>query len=124
MFPLFVRAVGVVTSIVGILAVAPRSEEEHGMQAINRGFFISAVISAAAVFVISERVHGLVQAGRRRGDRPRSWRRVIQVLTQYFTDTKYQPVQEIAESTVTGPATTILAGLLRRPRVDGVVGRS
>src|SRR6266702_3215624 len=30
MFPLFVRAVGVVTSIVGILAVAPRSEEEHG----------------------------------------------------------------------------------------------
>ena len=32
---------------------------------------------------------------------------VIQILTQYFTDTKYTPVQEIAESTVTGPATTI-----------------
>jgi K(+)-stimulated pyrophosphate-energized sodium pump len=35
---------------------------------------------------------------------------VIQILTQYFTDTKYKPVQEIAESTVTGPATTILSG--------------
>ena len=35
---------------------------------------------------------------------------VIQVLTQYFTDTKYKPVQEIAEATVTGPATTILSG--------------
>ena len=35
---------------------------------------------------------------------------MIQVLTQYFTDTKYRPVQEIAESTVTGPATTILSG--------------
>src|SRR6185312_1662824 len=35
---------------------------------------------------------------------------VIQVLTQYFTDTKYRPVQEIAESTVTGPATTVLSG--------------
>ena len=35
---------------------------------------------------------------------------VIQVLTQYFTDTKYKPVQEIAESTQTGPATTILSG--------------
>jgi K(+)-stimulated pyrophosphate-energized sodium pump len=35
---------------------------------------------------------------------------VIQVLTQYFTDTKYRPVQEIAESTQTGPATTILSG--------------
>ncbi|HET6951557.1 MAG TPA: sodium/proton-translocating pyrophosphatase, partial [Acidimicrobiales bacterium] len=35
---------------------------------------------------------------------------LIQVLTQYFTDTKYKPVQEIAESTQTGPATTILSG--------------
>src|SRR5438445_9177711 len=109
MFPLFVRAVGVVTSIVGILAVAPRSEDEHGMKAINRGFFLSAAISAAAVFVISKLymksfrpamavVIGLILAS------------VIQVLTQYFTDTKHKPVQDIAEATVTGHATTILAG--------------
>ena len=109
MFPLFVRAVGVITSIIGILAVTPRSETEHGMKAINRGFFLSAAISAAAVFVISQAylddwkpaaavAIGLVLAS------------VIQILTQYFTDTKYKPVQEIAESTVTGPATTILSG--------------
>jgi K(+)-stimulated pyrophosphate-energized sodium pump len=109
MFPLFVRAVGVITSIVGILAVTPRSETEHGMKPINRGFFLSAAISAGAVFVISEIylddwkpaaavLIGLILAS------------VIQVLTQYFTDTKYKPVQEIAESTVTGPATTILSG--------------
>jgi K(+)-stimulated pyrophosphate-energized sodium pump len=109
MFPLFVRAVGVITSIIGILAVTPRSEEEHGMRAINRGFFLSAAISAAAVFVISGLymddlrpavavLFGLILAS------------VIQVLTQYFTDTKYKPVQEIAESTQTGPATTILSG--------------
>ncbi|HEX6399198.1 MAG TPA: sodium-translocating pyrophosphatase, partial [Actinomycetota bacterium] len=109
MFPLFVRAIGVITSIIGILAVTPRSETEHGMKAINRGFFLSAAISAAAVFVVSL-VYlddwrpavavgiGLVLAS------------VIQILTQYFTDTKYKPVQEIAESTVTGPATTILSG--------------
>jgi K(+)-stimulated pyrophosphate-energized sodium pump len=109
MFPLFVRAVGVITSIIGILAVTPRSETEHGMKAINRGFFLSAAISAAVVFVISQIylddwkpaaavLIGLLLAS------------VIQVLTQYFTDTKYKPVQEIAESTVTGPATTILSG--------------
>ena len=109
MFPLFVRAVGVITSIIGILAVTPRSETEHGMRAINRGFFISAAISAAAVFVISAIymddlrpavavLLGLILAS------------IIQVLTQYFTDTKYKPVQEIAESTQTGPATTILSG--------------
>jgi K(+)-stimulated pyrophosphate-energized sodium pump len=109
MFPLFVRAVGVITSMIGILAVAPRSENEHGMKAINRGFFLSAAVSAVAVFVISKLYMksfrpaiavaiGLVLAS------------VIQVLTQYFTDTKHKPVQEIAEATVTGPATTILAG--------------
>jgi K(+)-stimulated pyrophosphate-energized sodium pump len=109
MFPLFVRAVGVITSIIGILSVTPRSEEEHGMRAINRGFFISAGISAVVVFAISESylndwrpaaavLIGLILAS------------VIQVLTQYFTDTKHKPVQEIAESTVTGPATTILSG--------------
>ena len=109
MFPLFVRAVGVITSIIGILAVTPRSETEHGMKAINRGFFISAAVSAAAVFVISgiyiddwrpgaAVLFGLILAS------------VIQVLTQYFTDTKFKPVQEIAESTQTGPATTILSG--------------
>jgi K(+)-stimulated pyrophosphate-energized sodium pump len=109
MFPLFVRAVGVITSIIGILSVTPRSEDEHGMRAINRGFFISAAISAAAVFVISgvymddlrpavAVLLGLVLAS------------IIQVLTQYFTDTKFKPVQEVAESTQTGPATTILSG--------------
>ena len=109
MFPLFVRAVGVITSIIGILAVAPRSETEHGMKAINRGFFLSAFISAVVVFGISgvymgdfrpavAVLIGLILAS------------IIQVLTQYFTDTKYRPVQEIAESTQTGPATTILSG--------------
>jgi K(+)-stimulated pyrophosphate-energized sodium pump len=109
MFPLFVRAVGVVTSIIGILSVTPRSDDEHGMKAINRGFFISAAISAAAVFVIAgiymkdlrpgvAVLFGLILAS------------VIQILTQYFTDTKYKPVREIAEATQTGPATTILSG--------------
>ncbi len=109
MFPLFVRAVGVVTSIIGIVSVTPRSDDEHGMKAINRGFFISAAISAAAVFVIAgiymkdlrpavAVLFGLILAS------------VIQILTQYFTDTKYKPVREIAEATQTGPATTILSG--------------
>jgi K(+)-stimulated pyrophosphate-energized sodium pump len=109
MFPLFVRAIGVVTSMIGILAVSPRSEDEHGMKSINRGFFVSAAISSLAVLWLSDAymdsfrpalavIIGLVLAS------------VIQVLTQYFTDTKFKPVQEIAGSTVTGPATTILSG--------------
>jgi K(+)-stimulated pyrophosphate-energized sodium pump len=109
MFPLLVRAIGVVTSIVGIYAVRPRSETEHGMRAINRGFFISAALSAIAVYFAADLyvedlrpfwavVIGLVLAG------------VISVLTEHFTSTTRRPVKEIADSSRTGAATTILSG--------------
>jgi K(+)-stimulated pyrophosphate-energized sodium pump len=109
MFPLLVRAIGVITSIIGIYSVRPRSETEHGMRAINRGFFISALLSAAAVYVAADLyvedlrpfwavVIGLVLAG------------VISILTEHFTSTTRKPVKEIAASAQTGPATTILSG--------------
>lgn len=109
MFPLFVRAIGVITSIIGILAVSPRSETEHGMKSINRGFFLSAAASAigvvflAASYVGDLRVFwavlfGLILAS------------LIQVLTEHFTSTTRKPVKEIAESSQTGPATVILSG--------------
>ncbi|MGH2677747.1 MAG: sodium-translocating pyrophosphatase [Actinomycetota bacterium] len=109
MFPLLVRAIGVVTSIIGIYAVRPRSETEHGMRAINRGFFLSAVLSAIGVYFAARLyvedlrpfwavVIGLVLAG------------VISVLTEHFTSTRRKPVKEIAASAQTGPATTILSG--------------
>src|SRR5207244_352353 len=109
MFPLFVRAIGVITSIIGILAVVPRSETEHGMRAINRGFFISAAASAVGVLLLASMyigtyrpfwavLFGLVLAS------------VIQLLTEHFTSTRRKPVKEIAEASQTGPATTILSG--------------
>jgi K(+)-stimulated pyrophosphate-energized sodium pump len=112
MFPLIVRAVGVITSIIGILAVTPSEKDTHGMRAINRGFFTSAAISAAAIFTVCyfyiggdgwwrpavAVLFGLILAS------------VMQVLTQYFTDTQFQPVQSVAKATETGPATTILSG--------------
>ncbi|MGH2682051.1 MAG: proton/sodium-translocating pyrophosphatase, partial [Actinomycetota bacterium] len=109
MFPLFVRAIGVITSIIGIYAVTPRSDDEHGMRAINRGFFISAALSAAAVLVLAAVylkdlrgfwavLFGLVLAS------------LIQLLTEHYTSTRRKPVKEIARSSLTGPATTILSG--------------
>ena len=109
MFPVFVRAIGVLTSIVGIFTVRPRSETEHGMRAINRGFFLSAILSAVAVYFVADlyvgdlRVFwavliGLVLAS------------VIQLITEHFTSTTRRPVKEIAESSRTGAATTILSG--------------
>ena len=109
MFPLFVRAVGVITSIIGILAVTPRSETEHGMRAINRGFHLRRDLGRGRVRDQRD-LHGRPPSRGGRAARPDPHPSIIQILTQYFTDTKFKPVQEIAESTQTGPATTILSG--------------
>src|ERR1700757_4395271 len=48
-FPLIVPTIGVLTAMAGIFFVAPRKNDRSGMTAINRGFFVSAVISLILV---------------------------------------------------------------------------
>src|SRR5215471_5659258 len=45
-FPLIVPAIGVLTAIVGVFLTRLRKSDKSGMTAINRAFFISALISA------------------------------------------------------------------------------
>ncbi|NUS78527.1 MAG: sodium-translocating pyrophosphatase, partial [Streptomyces sp.] len=130
-FPLIVPAIGVLTAMIGIFAVAPRRSDRSGMSAINRGFFISAVISlvlvAAAVFAYLPSSYADLDgvtdgaiAGKD-GD-PRVLAlvavaigillaAVIQQLTGYFTETTRRPVQDIGKTSLTGPATVVLAGI-------------
>jgi K(+)-stimulated pyrophosphate-energized sodium pump len=109
-FPLLVQGIGIVTAMIGILAVTPRSDREPGMRAINRGFFVSALLSAVGVLLLSVTylksakpfvavLIGLVLTV------------LIQLVTQHYTATNRKPVQDIAQSTRTGPATTILSGI-------------
>ncbi|GAA3373767.1 sodium-translocating pyrophosphatase [Streptomyces sannanensis] len=130
-FPLIVPAIGVVTAMIGIFAVAPRRADRSGMTAINRGFFISAAVSltlvAVAVFVYLPssyaELDGVTEAAIRghSGD-PRILALVavaigivlaalIQQLTGYFTETNRRPVRDIGKTSLTGPATVILAGI-------------
>jgi K(+)-stimulated pyrophosphate-energized sodium pump len=101
------------------------------MAAINRGFFISAVISlalvAVAVFVYLPSsfasLEGVTEAAiRTHGGDPRVLALVavaigivlaalIQQLTGYFTETTRRPVKDIGKSSLTGPATVVLAGI-------------
>jgi K(+)-stimulated pyrophosphate-energized sodium pump len=121
-FPLVVAAIGVLASVVGILASNPSKSDRNGLAPINRGFFISAAVSlllvAAAAFTVlpstadgfdtsvSPQVLGFVSvligivlAA------------AIQQLTGYFTETSRKPVRDIGRSSLTGPATVILSGI-------------
>ncbi|MFF3092695.1 sodium-translocating pyrophosphatase [Streptomyces cyaneofuscatus] len=130
-FPLMVPAIGVVTAMIGIFAVAPRRTDRSGMTAINRGFFISAVVSLVLVAVaafayLPSSYAGLTgvtdEAITTHGGDPRVFALVavaigivlaalIQQLTGYFTETNRRPVQDIGKSSLTGPATVVLAGI-------------
>ncbi|MEU2206087.1 sodium-translocating pyrophosphatase [Streptomyces hygroscopicus] len=130
-FPLLVPAIGVVTAMIGIFAVAPRRSDRSGMTAINRGFFISALISmalvAAAVFIYLPSSYADLNGVTdheilgHSGD-PRVLALVavavgivlaalIQQLTGYFTETTRRPVRDIGKTSLTGPATVVLSGI-------------
>ena len=136
--PLVIPAIGVITAIVGIFAVSPRPNDRSGMSAINRGFFISAIFSAVLVSIaafvwLPDRIVKLTDFELVR-DRialdvttleafnPRILviaavligiilAAAIQQLTGYFTETNRKPVDDVAASSLTGPATVILAGI-------------
>jgi K(+)-stimulated pyrophosphate-energized sodium pump len=130
-FPLLVPMVGVITAVIGIFIVVPRKGDRSGMTAINRGFFVSAVISAVGVAIVAflylpSKFSGLKGVTDplilRHGGSPQ-WLAIgavliglvlastIQLLTGYFTETNRRPVKEIGQTSTTGAATVILAGI-------------
>ncbi|MCZ2858313.1 sodium-translocating pyrophosphatase [Blastococcus sp. VKM Ac-2987] len=121
-FPLVVAAIGVIASVVGILATNPGKNDRNGLAPINRGFFVSAAVSLLLVAVAS---FTLLPDTGGAADLPVSPQvlgfvavlvgvvlaAAIQQLTGYFTETSRKPVQDVGRSSLTGPATVILSGI-------------
>ena len=115
LFPLVVRAFGLLASIVGIMAVRT-PEDGDAMAALNRGYAITGVLAAGAFVATSYWLLNPATA-------PSAWWHfalcgVIGIatsvafvyITQYYTEYRYRPVKSIAAASVTGPATNIIAG--------------
>ncbi|MSW81813.1 MAG: sodium-translocating pyrophosphatase, partial [Actinobacteria bacterium] len=131
--PLIIPAIGVITAVIGIFAVSPRKSDRSGMSAINRGFFISAVISAILVVIAVfawvpdswdqiESIGGIAAIETADSLNPRVYvigavfvgiilAAVIQQLTAYFTETNRRPVDDVSKTSLTGAATVILSGI-------------
>jgi len=114
-FPLAARAIGVIASIFGVFAVKAKEGETNALKPINRGFAVAGVLTllgtlAVALFYVGNdfsnagwKCFGAVAIGL-------VLAQLVSRLTEYYTGTHYRPVQEIAESAETGPATVVLAG--------------
>jgi K(+)-stimulated pyrophosphate-energized sodium pump len=130
-FPLIVPMIGVITAVIGIFAVSPRQGDRSGMTAINRGFFVSAVISVIGVAIACftylpahfSQLTGVTDPAIAAYNGDPRWiafgavligivlASAIQLLTGYFTEVNRRPVRDIGQSSETGPATVILSGV-------------
>ena len=129
-FPLIVPAIGILTAIIGIFITRLRSTDRSAMQAINRSFFLSAIISAVLVAFATysylpntmKLLEGLDPSAVDGKVNPRvlalgavligiALAAAIQILTGFFTEVGKRPVNDVAASSKTGSATVILAGI-------------
>ncbi|MBP1701364.1 MAG: hppA [Chloroflexi bacterium] len=116
-FPLIIRGVGVISSIIGTFTV-PMWEKfpvrflrsHNAEESMFRSYEVSSVITILVSFVVAQlyandwRLALLTAVGV-------GLAVVYNPLTSYFTSYKDAPVREIVDATETGPATTILSGL-------------
>jgi len=119
-FPLIVRGIGVLSSIIGTYFVrgGETGKSADAMSAIFSGFLTSAVISAVLFFAA-----GYLYMKDSMADYGGWWRMpaavgvgvllaiLIDRLTEYFTGTHASPVNDIKKAADTGPATLILNGI-------------
>ena len=108
-FPLVARAFGIIASIAGVMAVRTR-EDADPMRALNRGYYLTTALALVGFFLA---VQWLLKGSLwlfAAGATGIITSFLIVVITQYYTEYRYRPVRQIAESCKTGPATTIITG--------------
>ena len=115
-YPLLVRGIGVLCSIIGTYAVKDSKRSAgNAMKAIFKGYSISAAISVAIFGVLAYYYMKDVVGGWWRPFAATTIGILLAIsidrLTEYFTGTENKPVQEVKKSTATGSATTILSGI-------------
>ena len=127
-FPLIVTAIGAFVALLGVVVTRVRGSE-NGLKAINRGFYVSAVIGAVLAAVAAftylpssfAELTGTADLGVVTSD-PRvvaSLAVVIGVvlagvilwITGYFTGTTSKPTLHVAATSRTGAATVVLSGI-------------
>jgi K(+)-stimulated pyrophosphate-energized sodium pump len=119
-FPLVIRAFGLLATIISIFFIRGR-EDEDPMGILNRGYWVVTVLSAVALFFVTNTMMQTGTATGANGIPPWLWffgagvvglitSVAFVYITQYYTAGSHRPVKDIAEASKTGPATNIIAG--------------
>ncbi|MDP4144858.1 MAG: sodium/proton-translocating pyrophosphatase [Bacillota bacterium] len=111
-FPIILRCVGIVSSMIGTYIVGRKNNRElNAMRSIGYGFYVSAVISLTISFIISyfymhqwapalSMAVGIILAA------------VLNKVTKYFIDIRNKPTNDIARTSQKGEHALILGGII------------
>ncbi len=115
LYPMLIGAAGIIASIIGSATISSKKLTDV-MKPLNRSFYVSAIIAIALNFVFTylfigqnntayalfgSTVIGVILVP------------VIQKITDYYTNYKFKPVNEIADSAKWGYASLTLMGIIK-----------
>ncbi|MFQ5880065.1 MAG: sodium-translocating pyrophosphatase [Dehalococcoidia bacterium] len=112
LFPLVVRAFGLIATMIGVIAVPLFTREKQDpMTSLNYAYYLITALSIgfmalATRLMMDDQWHWFFAAG------------LVGIftsiafvyITQYYTSGRWRPVREIADASRTGPATNIITG--------------
>ncbi|MBM4412517.1 MAG: sodium-translocating pyrophosphatase [Chloroflexi bacterium] len=115
-FPLILRGIGVIASLIGNTVVKTDETKRDAMGAMNKGFYLAAAVSVVGFAIVTQ--YYMIDPNTGAVD----WKPFLATvagillaialdkLTEYYTSTAHTPVKEVSASSQTGAATNILSG--------------
>ncbi|NBX03240.1 MAG: sodium-translocating pyrophosphatase [Alphaproteobacteria bacterium] len=129
-YPLAIGAACILTSIVGTVFVRLPKGGRNIMGALYKGLIVSAVLSAGAIYLVTENLFAPLAGYTLNGPMFTIGAKTFSAMnmfycslsglavtgllvwiTEYYTSTKYAPVRSVANSSTTGHGTNVIQGL-------------
>src|SRR5512139_2735001 len=126
-FPLLIGGISIIASVIGTFFVK-MGKSQYIMGALYKGLAVSGILAAIAFYIVSgwflglpnvapaftqlgvftTALIGLLLTG------------LIVMITEYFTSTSFNPVKHIAQASLTGHGTNVIAGLAVSMKATGM----